>query len=261
MSVGTEFEFRIFGLRRSGNHMVIGSIVSCFDDKEVFFLNDVLTPKNVLAYQRRGTSRCGIGSEDTEYMNNLASKLVSRSSYNPQSFRCWRKCLIQSYEDVNLKIIKEIETQKIGTSQRVCNVLIIRDPYNWLASRIQFKRRKVREFKVDKQITELWKQYAREYLGETNILGDRKVCINYNLFVSDKKYQKEVCDKLGLPFEKMSFDHKLNFGAGSSFTGLKKEENRNYHQRWKRFANDGLFKSLTADPELIELSERIFGPT
>jgi hypothetical protein len=255
-----EYEFRIFGMRRSGNHMVIGSIISCFDDGQVFFLNDVLTPKNLLQYQRRGTCRCGIGRTDTNYMGALASKLVPKEFYNPGPFyQEFRKCLIQSYEDADLNIITDVNEQKIGLSQMRYNILIIRDPYNWIASRLQLKFTKLSCLIVDTDIVNMWKQHAREYLGDTNILGNNKVCINYNRFISDEEYQKQICSTINLPHEKMNFNHTLNFGHGSSFSGLKKDDNEKYTQRWTFFDQNKLYQSLTDDPELKELAERIFG--
>lgn len=36
---------------------------------------------------------------------------------------------------------------------------------------------------------DLWIDYAKEYLGETNYLKHNKICINYNQWFADVEYQ------------------------------------------------------------------------
>lgn len=252
-----EKDYRIFGLKRSGNHMVIGSIISSFDDGEVFFINDIRTPRTPLTGSRPKTTRCYLTNKDKIFMGNLTSKLVSAEKYTLPVFRNNRKVLIQSYEDFGLSAITEINKQDIGKSEHYYNVIILRDPYNWIASRIKLKQ-KIQDISVDNQIIDLWKQYAREFLGETNILGEQKVCVNYNKFIIDQNYQKEICDMLGIAHEKMSLDHQLNFGFGSSFTGLEKSDPSSYNNRYKNYNNHPIFKMLISDPLVKEYSEKIF---
>lgn len=259
MNCSNEYEFRIFGLRRSGNHMLVASIMSCFDKNEVYYFNDVSNPLSILNLNR--TPRKYYHEGDTHYFNLLSSKLVNKEMYiNFQKIQ-FKKCIIQTYEDQDLEIIDKINMQSIGQSKYKYNILILRDPFNLFASRMKhLEKFHTNYLSINNKIVKLWKQYAREFLDETNILGEIKIVINYNKFIIDKEYQKEILNKLNLPFEKFNCNTILNFGNGSSFSGIKKIEDKNiYNNRWKHYINNPKFKYILQDKELNELSNRIFG--
>ena len=257
-----DYEFRVFGLRRTGNHMLISAIISTFNDNEVYYFNDIQNPERVFAGQIFGSysTRRGLHNKDTRWCGTVAPKLVDESAYQVKELmKSDKKCFIHNYEDHQLNIVQRINTQNYGKSDKVFNILILRDPYNLIASRIKFMRTN-RVVRATKSTVNMWKQYAKEYLGETNILGKNKIVVNYNKFVTDKDYQKEIIDKLGLNHDNLSLEHIMGFGKGSSFTQQKPVTDKTeYHERWKQFVDDKLFISLTNDPELKRLSNKIFG--
>ncbi len=253
-----ENEYIIFGMRRSGNHMVVSAIMSCFGTNEIYYFNDVCEPGRLfieLAKAQHSASR--------EKFPVLAEKLVKREMYSPANItKSKKKCLIQTYEDKPLTIIDKINRQNIGVSQKKYKILILRDCFNWLASRLEHvKKHRVAWTLVNSKTIALWKQYAKEYLGETNYLGENKILINYNRFAVDKNYQKEIANKLNIKYECMNLDAVLAFGRGSSFSSTKHVANKNcYNERWKLFKDNPKFKELINDKELQELSNKIFGP-
>jgi hypothetical protein len=253
-----ENEYRIFGMRRSGNHMIVSAIVSCFGNNEVYYFNDIDDPHKLFA-----TAAKTFSSLNKDKFGNLANKLVHRDKYYIKNIVSSKKqCLIQTYEDKNLSLINKIDKQLIGKSINKYNIIILRDCFNWLASRLQHvNKHNVIWTTITKNTIALWKQYAREFLGETNYFGNNKILINYNKFVTDEDYRKEIAAKLNLDYAKMSTDHVLGFGRGSSFTGTKANNNKDsYNERWKLFKNNAQFKELISDPEMILLSNKIFGP-
>lgn len=250
-------EYRIFGMRRSGNHFIISSIMSCFNKNEVYFFNDLPDPINIYKSLNRAYH-----DGNVDKFPQLADRLVTKDMYNYDNIiNSNKKCLIQSYEDNDLNIVIRLNEQNIGKTINKFNILILRDCYNWLASRLQHvKKHKVGTTKVTPNIINIWKQYAKEYLGITNYLGNNKILINYNQFVIDKEYQKDIIEKLSLDYKLLNTDVVSAFGKGSSFVGMKCDDNKqNYNERWKVYMNDPTFKKLIDDPELIELSDKIFG--
>jgi hypothetical protein len=71
------------------------------------------------------------------------------------------------------------------------------------------------------EIVALWKSYAREYLGRTNVLGD-KVTINYNRWVTDKGYRDVLLREQFGREENLDIgiDEVSSHGSGSSFDKL-----------------------------------------
>lgn len=61
-------------------------------------------------------------------------------------------------------------------------------------------------------LSDLWIDYAKEFLQETNYLPNNKVCVNYNLWVSDVNYRREVANRLNLDFTDAGFDEVRRYG-------------------------------------------------
>ncbi len=83
-------------------------------------------------------------------------------------------------------------------------VLLLRDPYNWLASLVKYKRVRQKNYNIKDYILR-WKKYADEYLGTTNYLGD-KILINYNTWFFDIEERKLISSKIDGEFSDKSMD-------------------------------------------------------
>jgi hypothetical protein len=110
-----------------------------------------------------------------------------------------------------------------------------------------------------------WKEYAREYLGETDYLGN-KLLINYNSWFSNKEYRINLAAKLGLDFDDRGIHEVAKWGPSirraESFDGLSfdgQATEMKVLERWKTYQDDPFYQGLFSDKELITLSERIFG--
>ena len=252
-----EYEFRVFGLRRSGTHFLISWLISAFDKEEVYYFDNSYNPKRI--FGTRTSWKKGVAKNDRR-MSIFADKLVEMKMYAPKFNVCDKKCILQAYEDKDLSIIETIDKQIIGKSKRRFNIMILRDPYNWIASRLRFLKRypRCRALVINTKKTSLWKQYAKEFLGETDTLKD-KIVINYDRFCLDESYRSEIAVMLGI-VPKIDGNTVLGFGNGSSFIQKKTEKNREaYNKRYLQFKNNYKFMSLISDDELRELSLKIFG--
>ena len=78
-----------------------------------------------------------------------------------------------------------------------------------------------------------------------------------------REYREEIAGRLGLEFSDEGKDSVVRMGGGSSFDGVSHDRSAEQMQtteRWRRYADDPLYRSLFQDDELVSLSEEIFGP-
>lgn len=244
-------EVRIIGLKRSGNHAIINWIWKQ-QGQDVTHLNNIpvkINPYRFL-YEHYPTQRL-----KQELLGNFTEK----------------ELLICSYEDCQLKnIVDESFERKhdfyLGKSAKRYDVLILRDPFNCFASRLQMY---INKNEVDKKNTlitsesiKIWLDYAKEFLGETNYLKNNKICINYNLWCSDIEYRQQLAKQLDLEFSDAEFDRVKGQGGGSSFDGLNlnnQGSKMKVAQRWELMADHPYFLELINNSEVFEYSNKIFG--
>lgn len=100
------------------------------------------------------------------------------------------------------------------------NVLIVRDPLNNLASRLEAAKTRPEQFRVDETYIDLVDAYCAELLGHTNHLP-RKSSVSYNRFVEDRVYRDALAAELGLKNLDV-ISEVSEYGGGSSFSGSDK---------------------------------------
>lgn len=143
----------------------------------------------------------------------------------------------------------------LGLSNQIekrINIILLRDPFNIFASRMRGWSLKFAENSV-----KLWKEYAKEFLRETQKL-DNVLPLNFNSWFSNEDYRKQLSIDLDLEF---SDSGKNNLGYwGSSFDGKEYKSNANEMDvinRWRNYVDDENYINLF-DEEIISLSKRIF---
>jgi len=184
---------------------------------------------------------------------------LARGEFTPKNW------IFYSYEDYDLVQITCSEFERnhdlyLGKSRHRIDLLIMRDPFNLFASR--FKSNMIPVKNARRTAVDLWVEYAREFLGETQILSQHKVCVNYNQWVQDRNYREHIAKQLGLPFTDAGVDQVSNFGGGSSFEGQSfsgKASQMPVFDRWQSFADDPTYRALLQDDRLLTYSEKIFG--
>ena len=249
-------EFRVAGLRRTGNHAVIGWIEE--QHKLVgttFHLNNV--PINANPYRHK--------YQNLSYYFPQHQWSIEQYKEQAKGKFIERYCLIYSYEDYSLKQIFNDRFEKkhdlyIGKTGNRYDLLIIRDPFNLLASRLKNNFLPVKSKRSS--FIELWIEYAKEYLAQTNYLKHNKTCINYNLWVKDLDYRKQLANKLDIEFTDVGLNKVRSYGGGSSFEGKScdgEASTMDTINRWQHFVDNPVYRKLINHPELLHYSEKIFG--
>lgn len=230
-----EYEFRIFGMMRSGNHCIINWIAGHFD--EVYYFNDVLCYRNPLELHNNNVF------DVPQYV-----KVTSDNIYDN------KECLIYSYEDIDPVLVHgDLVPNKVnvvGTSNNEYSIMILRDPFNLIASRFKSG------LYSDNDIR-LWKNYARESIS-SEILG-----LSFTILYDNWVISREYRDKISVLFNKINDDKAINQVAwcGSSFVGGdvldRWDDKSNYDKDYEWWSS--IRKRVLEDNELMNLRERIFG--
>lgn len=264
----TGHEYLVSGLRRSGNHAVINWIESQCSGNGCY-LNNLRLGENPYRY-----IYSLLNSTPSKRDKFIVDEFNKQSFYQGVSGRdrlrldafgigSKKDYLIHSYEDYSIKkLTKELSDNRrlrfFGESQKKFDVLILRDPFNLMASRYHSGRFDLQGWETN--ILDIWLEHAREYLGETQYLGHR-VCVNYNQWSADQSYRRRLSDQLSLNFTDGGFDSVPSFGGGSSFdrelyngsaSKMKTED------RWKRFSDDETFRGYFTDRQVLVYASKIF---
>lgn len=165
-------------------------------------------------------------------------------------------------------------------------ILHIRDPFNNLASQYRLsgvlpspkpcedeeeyikkvskyeKQSKQPRGKEGKEFVRMWMEYALEYLGKFNFLSEDLITTNYNQWLVDEEYRRELASRLGLPFSDKGFESVPKHGGGSSFNNSRRVEDETARQdrlaRFKLYSDREDFWNTLNVPLLWELAEEIF---
>ncbi len=237
VNINTDILVIWLGMRRSGNHAMINWFLDQFNGTTCF-CND-----NKLDERLRKIKRGELGVRN--------------------------KVVLASYEDKSVKDFNRLRFKNAIQNNSIMHVLILRDPFNWLASwtKNAFKKSiAVQEHRwntVDQYI-DMWKEHAREFLGDTKHMGD-KVTINYNDWFLKEEYRKEISQKVGDRFSDKTITEIFGWGAHRGAISSFENEEENVRDfalldRWHYLKDMPQFKCLL-DDELLSLSVRIFGET
>lgn len=264
-------EIRVFGLRRSGNHAIINWIEKQVPDICVH-MNNLRANENPFrgylnAFEENVHQidkwRAGELQRYPLYQGEAGLQRLKnevRGNFN------YKGCLILSYEDYSFSLVANDFFEKkhdlyLGKSASRFDILVLRDPFNLLASRLRSNKMKFKS-KTAKSFAQLWIEYAKEYLGETNYLQHNRVTINFNKWFLERDYRESIATKLELDFSDHAFNTVPAFGQGSSFDG--REFNGNAREmdllnRWRAFSEHPEYLELSSNEEICSYSQSIFG--
>lgn len=256
---------RVFALRRSGHHAILNWIRHQLPVRH-WLLND-----------------CDMGANPFDGAV-LSSSLVQGRWHEHRVFyldrekagrHVYKGALIYNFEEPDLSRVPVVmpiadEQAWIGASQRRHDVLMLRDPFNQLASKLKWaygdvERPSKPSLDEVEAARDLWKMHAREFLGETSYLTDR-VTLSYNDWFLDRSYRDRKADELGFVNRDVGLDEVARWGptlSKDSFDGLRydgRAQEMKVLERWRRFEADAFYRTLVDDGELHDLSHRIFGP-
>lgn len=254
-------EFRCVGMSRSGNHAIINWIISQLPGRYCFL--NCAEPK-----QNPFTTARPLREPGESYRTNIPEFDLFSEQSGQFSVKDY---LLYSYEDcflggLNHPQFRTNRERWIGRSGEVYSLLILRDPFNLFASRIRAGLLLGHYTHGTKPISiynlrRIWKQHAREFLGEKNYLR-RRVLINFNRWSEERPYRESITEQLGIPFTDKGFKSVSDVAGGSSFDGLRlmgRANQMKLQSRWRAYETDERYWELF-DDELVDLTRRIFGP-
>lgn len=243
-------EIRFFGQRRSGHHAIMNWVYAHFSGPSGY-VNEISKIDQI---------------DINSHFKNATIEEIELDRKGTSFFK--KECLILNVEDADLKLAsEEIEKSKFyprGRSKKITNILILRDPFNLFASRLKKSMNDGTSevHWIGENSVRTWIQHAKEFLNETNYLGDNLVTISYNHWFSDIDYRRQISEKLDLKFTDDGFLTVPSHGGGSSFDGVSKNQNANTMevlQRWRVFEGDERLKTIFENNVILNLSKAIFG--
>ncbi|MCS5697860.1 hypothetical protein NZK32_02215 [Cyanobium sp. FGCU-52] len=146
---------------------------------------------------------------------------------------CMKDVLIYSYEDcksieenaidlLSSVFNEQFEKNKelyLGKSRKRMDVFIIRDPFNFFASRLTMIRKNpMGGLDTLSQVVDNWKLLADKVLCLHQSPTDHQIPILYNHFILDKVYQRRLSHHLHGDFVPASLQKISGYGGGSSFS-------------------------------------------
>jgi hypothetical protein len=278
MAKTNELVICVFGIQRSGNHAIISWILENYPGTRVH-LNDIRRIDPYLDFN-------GMTIHGLRYYTGYRKWLgVNRYIFSRKRFRgervgrvddvharfdvegvrrAHKDLLVLSYEDVFLndpRVHRFLPnaTRYIGESRRHLRVLLLRDPYNHLASLLKYEAAyKSASHFTSKLYADLWKHYARAFANGSPLLDGDSVCINFNRWCESSEYRKELAGLIGFSTDGRPFHVVSSVGGGSSFQGtIADARELDVAERWRIYKDDPVYRGLF-DEEVVEHAERLF---
>lgn len=278
LKYNNEYEIRVWGLKRSGNHAIINWIASLFDKPVYFFNNCGIYPeKTDVKFCKstfgRGEELCKDYYVEGRRFGKEKDKIINDTH---------DKYLIYSFENQDIKMSDSI-THWAGESKHKFDVIVLRDIWNWMASYVSINNKNCRlrvsldeynpEFKDDpyakninglcflevKYLYDMWYEYANEFLSNTNYLGYKLVPISFNRWFVDEKYRENLALMFNLKNNDNTLRH-ISFPGSSFIDGTWDARKLDVLERWRNFEHSSAFwTQLLNHSDATNLSKRIFG--
>jgi hypothetical protein len=278
-----EYEIRVFGLKHSGQHAIINWIATLFDEPVHFFNNCGWGGDPYRTKRKRGTRK---GTDIEHIFVDLPRMHTVEEAVLDQIKNAPKKCLMYSYENAYMdKINREKKPatpeDSVGSSAKIFDVLILRDIFNLAACTLKNTGRTFNgKYEVEEneyilefdrknyyrrdRLRELFTLAALEFLGYSNHMREKKVCISFNDWFLSKGYRECVANKFGLINNELSVNVVAGVGnRGSKFDDFEyngKAQEMDILGRWKNFRDNEVFWDLMREwKEAVDLSNEVFG--
>lgn len=251
-------------MKRSGNHGLINWIKG---QEEIKLYNNIV-PINKFIVNN-------LDFPQGKTMKYWQQKIIKRQSQKHLKSLSFSHLVTELFEPSSNKLFS-LEDHKLGYQpitdlpENSIKILILRDAKNLFSSRIK----KANQLNIPEsypriknehleRIIETWKEHAREFLGETSMLGSNTVKITFDRWYQDREYRESLSKLLGLKFSDQGFKEISGIGGGSSFDSTNyngNPQNMKVLDRDKNLAQDelDLLNEIMSDPEVLRLNDRIF---
>tara|TARA_B100001094_G_C17860067_1_gene636960 strand:+ start:70 stop:726 length:657 start_codon:yes stop_codon:yes gene_type:complete len=182
----------VFGMRRSRLHLI------------------TLCLKNKLNY---------------DYINDIGGGPYSPGNNNKDGDLIYEK-VFSEYSNIKNKekkiILFEDKFYKLNENENKKNIIIIRDFYDLLISRVKCMSDGKKYANIDEQFFITFKKILREVLNKDNNMKNKTI-IDTDKFISDENYRENILKSLNINDYKYYKDDISMYGGGPSF---KKNEKR-----------------------------------
>lgn len=279
-----EYEIRVFGIKHGGQHAIINWIATLFDEP-VYFFNNCGWNSDPYRTGRTTGKRAGT---DIEGIFVRVPRLKNRREEEVEAWRVVpKKCLMYSYENTYMDRVDHPNKpatpfEYVGKSEKIFDVLILRDIFNLAASTFKYTARvfdgkdragddeylsqfDYKNFSVYRdRLKRRFDLAAKEFLGRRSHMRDKKICISFNDWFKSKGYRERMAAEFGLPNNEVSIKVVAGVGGrGSRFDDFEydgRAHEMKVLERWKHFEGNRVFWELMYDwMDTVELSNEIFG--
>jgi hypothetical protein len=198
----------VWGLKRSGIHLVVNWLYANLGAR----VEGPLEADGLHAQLHHGFADA---AARVGYFNNcgwLHSRRFGLGSLAAPDFDAAAHrygAVIFGIEDCRLELAPR------ATVESAARVLVLRDPLNNLASRLEGAKTRPEVFRVDAPYVDLLDAYCAEFLGHTCELPNKTV-VAFDRFVGDREYRDTIASALGVSNLDAVSDVP-RFGGGSSF--------------------------------------------
>lgn len=231
----------ILGMRRAGNHAFINWLLAQTPTACVFYNN--------------------VKRDDVPYERWRREFRLRRPRIRPR--------VIFSYEDLTLEDVmsgplSEFLARHEGRGQ-VRIVVMMREARNIFASRLKKWPERFAgpaDIARDKRLYLDLGRLARDRPALQG--GGRPTAVLFDRFIADPAFRERLSDELGIARGDRGLDQVTTYGHGSSFDGTAfsgSATDMSVLRRHEAFADDPRFRELTEDPEIVAMSEALFGPS
>ena len=228
--------YNVVGLSRSGNHAIINWILSQLRGSWCFF-NCVEAKADPIKTARPMDDGQRVRTNIERFDLDAGHARTAATAEH----------IVLSQEDAFLGPAFGAETMNchrhaFGTPERLYEILILRDPFNLMASRRRLSSPRISE----RTAMRIWRQHAAAF--EQCVDADTgRVAVNYNRWVSSRRYRMEVAAMLKLEFCDATAQSVAPCAGGSSFDGIAFDGRANamkVFDRWRSYADDPSFWRL-----------------
>jgi len=231
-------EVRVLAMRRSGHHAVVHWILSQLPGPGLFQNDGKLDGGRL------------VGNRFSRYVN-LGDEAIARDRAGE-----WvgKEMYLWNAEDRRVEEMAALAAAAArGASAEVVHLLVLRDPWNWLAS-----RRRAEPARPLAGTAELaaWKGQAREALRRTRHL-EPLLAVDFRRWVAEPPYRRDLARALGLPWTDAGFQEVALPGLSSFETEAVRADNAVVLDRWRDFRYDPEVQRAL-DGEVRDLARAFF---
>lgn len=249
MNIFTKKSICIHHMMRSGGHAIVYWLASQIKDFK--YINN-FDPNFSLAEHKTLPWKYGLPG----YMKDFGSK-GRQFEWVYDEFNKFNisknNCCIYTVEDYD----PSFKCDSIVADKKY-QIIVLRDPYNWLASRFQAfgGLYSLRAERICPNPIELWIKQAKIASNKNELF----YVISYNQWFNSLSYRQSISNYLEIDFNDIALNQVNNYGGGSSFDKTDfngKAQEMDIYNRWKIFKEDKEYLSLFTK-EICDLSDKLF---